>query len=120
MANGSSDNKNINSASRVSHFFNVAKSNLSYGKVVRTSLFLLLAASVLLSLKTSSPIQAGIISLIAFIAFDVICLFKQPKLKDHTETIQALVDKNIELERTIKDVKGDISVVKISAGLGRK
>ena len=118
MTNVSSDIKN-KSVSRASHFFNVIKSNLSYGKLVRASLFLLLAASVIKSL-VNSPTHAALISLAAFVAFDVVCLFKQPKIKDSTEDVKALVQKTEELEKTLKEVKGDISVVKISAGLGRR
>jgi hypothetical protein len=120
MANVSSDNKLKNSVSRLlSHFFNVAKNNSSYGKLVRASLFVLLASSIISTLIDSS-FQAAIISLIAFISFDLICLFKKPKMVDHTQTIEQLVKQNKELEDKLKEVKGDISVVKISAGIGRK
>lgn len=115
MANGSSD-INIKSASRASQFFNLLSSKLSYGKVVRASLFILLAASIIKNLL-SSPTHAALISLAAFVAFDVVCLFKQPKIKDQTEAIEALNKKSAELEKTIKEVKGDISVVKVSSGL---
>ena len=116
MANGSSDNKNIVSASRVSQFFNLLSGKLSYGKLVRASLFLLLAASVVKTLL-SSPTHAALVSLAAFVAFDVVCLFKQPKMKDQTEAIEALNKKSMELEKTLKEVKGDISVVKVSSGI---
>lgn len=116
MANESSDIKIKNSASRVSQIFNLLSNKLSYGKLVRASLFILLAASVVKTLL-SSPTHAALISLAAFVAFDVVCLFKQPKMKDHAEAINALNKKSEELEKTLKEVKGDISVVKVSSGL---
>ena len=116
MANESSDIKIKNSASRVSQIFNLLSDKLSYGKLVRATLFLLLAASVVKTLL-SSPTHAALISLAAFVAFDVVCLFKQPKIKDQSEAIEALSNKNIELEKSLKEVKGDMSVIKMSSGI---
>ena len=116
MANESSDIKIKNSASRVSQIFNLLRDNLSYGKLVRASLFILLAASVITTLL-SSPTHAALISLAAFVAFDVVCLFKQPKIKDQTQAIEAIHSKSAELEKALKEVKGDMSVIKMSSGI---
>lgn len=116
MANESSDIKKNKSASRVSQIFNLLRSDLSYGKVVRASLFGLLALSIIQTLL-SSPTHAALISLAAFVAFDVVCLFKKPKLKDHTQEIENLTNKNAELEKSLKEVKGDMSVIKMSSGI---
>jgi hypothetical protein len=116
MANESSDIKHLKSASRVSQFFNLLRDNLSYGKLVRASLFILLAASVITTLL-SSPTHAALISLAAFVAFDVVCAFKRPKIKDHSEEIKSIRDKSLELEKVLKEVKGDMSVVKMSSGI---
>jgi len=120
MANLSSDNIIKKSVSRLTQFFNVYIRELSYGKLVRSSLFILLALSIATNLFVN-PTIAAIVSLISFISFDIICLFKKPKIKDHTETIIQLQEQNKDFEQKLKEVKGDISVVKVSAGFsGRK
>lgn len=106
-------------------FFNSAKANLSYGKVVRSSLFLLLVVSCAASMK-QNPLHAAIVSLIAFIAFDVVCALKRPKYIDFSGDVQtlkdankALTEKNSELASHVKEIKNDLSIAKISTVMGQ-
>jgi hypothetical protein len=99
--------------------------SLTYGKVVRSALFLLLIISCGLGLK-QNPIHSAIISLIAFVAFDVVCAFKRPKFKDFSEEISTLQaklkaseEKTTNLESQFKEVKSDLSVAKISTVIGQ-
>lgn len=94
--------------------------SISYGKVVRSVLFLLLVSTCTISIK-SNPISASIIALIAFIAFDIVCAAKRPKFIDFTSDIdnlkarnKALEERNANLEVQFKEVKSDLSVAKIS------
>lgn len=91
---------------------------LSYGKVVRSALFLLLSFSILSTLQ-ENPIHAAAISLIAFIAFDVVCMLKRPEVKDFSKEVAELQEKNADLTRQFKEVKSDLSVAKISTVIGQ-
>lgn len=101
--------------------FNSIKDSLSYGKVVKYSLFLLLVVSSAASLK-ETPLYSSIVCLVAFIAFELIGCIKRPKFKDHTDELEILKSKaaklerlNAELEHQFKDIKSDLSLAKISA-----
>ena len=94
---------------------------LSYGKVVRASFLLLFLISSILCLTIPGE-QSGLIailSLIAFIAFDVTCAFKRPKIKDQTEDIEQLRKEYNELHEQFKIIKDDLSVAKIGTVLGQ-
>lgn len=97
------------------------KVDLSYGKVVRASFLLLFLISSLLCLFKPGA-QSGLIaglSLIAFVAFDVVCALKRPKVKDQTEDIEALRKEYQELHVQFKSIKDDLSVAKIGTALGQ-
>jgi hypothetical protein len=102
---------------QVTQFFNVAKKGISYGKVVRSVLFLILVVTIGLSAK-ENPFQSSLVALLAFIAFDVICLFhkKDAKLKDlQVKELEARMNG---IEKVQKDINSDLSVAKISTAIG--
>jgi len=96
--------------------FNGVSKSLTYGKVVRSSFFLLFLASSALCLR-APQCQSGLIailSLIAFITFDVVSSFRRPAYKDFSIEFEALRKKNEELEEQFKGIKSDLSIAKIS------
>jgi len=113
---------------KILSFFNSKLQSLSYGKVVRSTLFLLLAASCISTLQ-QNPLAAAIVSLAAFIAFDVGCLIRKPnktvlasiqqKLEDAQSRLEKSEQTNLELQKQFKEVKSDLSVAKISTVLGQ-
>jgi Skp family chaperone for outer membrane proteins len=104
--------------------FNSIKEQLSYGKVVRSTFFLLIVLSCF-SLLSENPLYSAIIALIAFIEFDLVCAFK-PKAKDYSSDIEAIKaqikesnEKTSIMETQVKEIKNDLSVAKISTVLGQ-
>lgn len=103
---------------------------LSYGKVVRASFLLLFLISSLLCLfkpGSQSGLIAGL-SLIAFIAFDVVCFLSKTKQinKEWIEKIDTLQKYSEELQKEqdrldseFRAVKDDLSVAKIGTVLGQ-
>jgi phosphotransferase system glucose/maltose/N-acetylglucosamine-specific IIC component len=102
---------------QVTHLFNVAKKGISYGKVVRSVLFLLLVITIGLSAK-ESPLNSSLVALIAFVAFDVICFFRSKENKVQTNQIQEIVARMEEVEKASREIKNDLSVAKISTVIG--
>lgn len=94
---------------------------LTYGNLVRASFLPLFLISSILCLFRPSD-QSGLIailSLIGFICSDIICSLKRPKVQDYSNEIKQLSAKNEFLEQQFKEIKGDISIVKIGATINR-
>lgn len=115
-------NKNSQSRNPILSSFNAIISDLSYGKVVRGSFFLLFVISILKCLFSPDvqTVSAGILSLIAFVSFDVVCAFKRPKFKDFSEEINELKNRNEKLEQQFKEIKEEASIANVGAVFGRK
>lgn len=102
----------------------------SYGKVVKASFLLLFLISSILSLfhpTTQSAIIAGL-SLAAFIAFDVVCAFRDHKVnqgewRDAIESLkkvtQDLQNDHNNVKEQFKSIRDDLSVAKIGTALGQ-
>ena len=116
--------KLINSQSRkmIVSLFNGVKMNLTYGKLVRASFLLLFLISTITCLVKPGA-QSGlvaILSLIAFVAFDVVCALKRPAYKDFTADMEAIQKRNTELEKQFKEIKDELSVGGLSSLLTRR
>jgi|GEM_PF-5867020 hypothetical protein len=95
-------------------YFNVDFSKLSYGKVVRASFLLLFILSCLICLFNpgAQTSTVAILSLIAFVCFDVVCVVKSNLKKDESE------DEIIKLKEDNEKLKKDFQYLKDELTLG--
>lgn len=95
---------------------------LTYGKFVR-SLYLLLftVSSIVCFFKyhTNAGLIA-ILSLIGFIAFDIICQLKKKDVPDFSKEIAELKEQNSQLNKDFQDIKANISIGAMAAAIKRK
>lgn len=98
---------------------------LTYGNIVRTLYLALFAAASILSFlnyHTNAVVIAGL-SLLGFIAFDIICYFRKKiepiKAIESTPEVQELRAKQDALEAKFNTVASDIGLAKISAAMRR-
>ena len=95
---------------------------ITYGKIVRALYLVLFTASSIISFfnfHTNAVTVAGL-SLVGFIAFDVICQLKKPTpAPDHSAAVKELQDKLNRMDEEFKSIKGDIGVAKIGAVIRR-
>jgi len=116
-------NKNSQSRNLILSFFNSGFKSLTYGKAVRASFLLLFIISIIMCLF-SPGLQTGlaaILSLVAFVSFDVMCFFhKKTNIVDHSEDIAALKNRNAKLEQEFQAIKDEASIANIGIAFGKK
>lgn len=126
MQSGSSlvgQNKNSQSRNPILSSFNGVFKSLSYGKSVRV-IFLLLFIISTIKCLFSPGCQTGlaaILSLIAFVSFDIVCFFyKKTTVVDYSSDIAALKNRNEKLEQQFKEIKDEASIANIGAAFGKR
>lgn len=96
---------------------------LSHGKVVRSLYLVLFTASSIISFikyHTNAPIIA-ILCLIGYIAFDIVCLFKdkQKSTPIPNPELEKLIERQNELEIKFNTVANDAGLAKLASSFRR-
>lgn len=103
-------------------YFNVDFSKLSYGKVVRASFLLLFILSCLICLFNpgAQTSTVAILSLIAFVCFDVVCLIKGSLKNTTNEDVSKLKEDNEKLKKDFQYLKDELTLGTANTLFGRR